>query len=1174
MSAAMSSNSPESNGGEDGGEEVGDNVADNVTESTTSAAGTITVQPADSFPSKTDKPKPHGCHSCGRHFARLEHLKRHERIHTKEKPFACSECGRAFSRRDLQIRHQQKLHSETTPPAKPRDRRTSVASSAGGANGSHRVQKNSGARMRPRANTLSHVEGAFMQLTMDQMATESLAAGNQNRPLHLNLAHSRHPSLAELPMTRDYEFGGMSGIGGMSTAMDHRGMPHGLPKIDTSTPSRIGYSGGLRTAPIPGGFQPSEFEFDHSFRNFGFPTGNDSTINPSALHLDDSPLSMAIDPDTFRPHFPDASGIPMLEDNFAWDPTFNQMNFDAANENAIDGSSPSAISTASYSGISDGIMLDGSNNTAPNTASMWQQPMMGTPLMSHNFVDHGNQQLANFANGNHMSPHILPHNHANSTYFPTQPPLGPSVVPGLNSGMNHTQGFHSPMTLDPGTPNSIPGGVPGSLPLSTITDSTRSVLMTALAQETSFGARKYSFPSFPSANSPSPLSPRFPARANNVSESTRFLPSTFDLQRYIGAYIKYFHPHLPFLHIPTLSFDLRAYTNDGRGASASIDGPGCLALSMAAIGALYETDHLQAKALFESAKKMLQLYIEERRKVDLRRADHRKTSVDHNSRVPQASVHTPVWLAQAMLLNIIYGFNCGDKVTADNSFIHCATLVSLAKAAELIKPPPSHNGSPQQDVRVTSGDNVSNGYIKPEIPDDQQEWLDWKVAEERKRALFAIFILSSMLMSAYNHAPALTNSEIESDLPCDEEFWSAENANSFYAMGGSASADRKKTTFKAALSELLQASNKPQYQQGQAQSYGNGHNAQDLPQNHLEPSAFGCLILINALHNYIWETRQRHTNKAWTNEDTEKMHHHIEPALKAWQSAWQRNPNHCVSRPNPNGAGPLSADSVPLLDLAYIRLFVNMSQSKEKFWQRDFDGMASELSRGNGIVPNEEHSPSSNADSIEFSSGSTAGSVFVDSPASSNSPPDFKSSRALHYSSPPTSSAALLKRERRLRRAANYAADSLTMSDQFGITFADFTSRELPLQSAMCAFDCAQVIAEWITSLQERVGCHLGILGKNDIDISQLPDMMLVEVEDMRLLHKIRDIINSAERKMDGLRGLPATDNCGYGSKILRVTAYMLNRAAVWPVTRIMAHALETQAVHMQTRTESSISQR
>ncbi|KAH8599870.1 hypothetical protein B0O99DRAFT_466636, partial [Bisporella sp. PMI_857] len=58
----------------------------------------------------TDKPRPHVCGTCQRSFARLEHLKRHERSHTKEKPFECPECARCFARRDLLLRHQQKLH--------------------------------------------------------------------------------------------------------------------------------------------------------------------------------------------------------------------------------------------------------------------------------------------------------------------------------------------------------------------------------------------------------------------------------------------------------------------------------------------------------------------------------------------------------------------------------------------------------------------------------------------------------------------------------------------------------------------------------------------------------------------------------------------------------------------------------------------------------------------------------------------------------------------------------------------------------------------------------------------------------------------------------------------------------------------------------------------------------
>lgn len=64
---------------------------------------------------RTDKPRPHVCGVCTRGFARLEHLKRHERSHTNEKPFQCAGCGRCFARRDLVLRHQQKLHLHLVP---------------------------------------------------------------------------------------------------------------------------------------------------------------------------------------------------------------------------------------------------------------------------------------------------------------------------------------------------------------------------------------------------------------------------------------------------------------------------------------------------------------------------------------------------------------------------------------------------------------------------------------------------------------------------------------------------------------------------------------------------------------------------------------------------------------------------------------------------------------------------------------------------------------------------------------------------------------------------------------------------------------------------------------------------------------------------------------------------
>ncbi|ANB13678.1 Tda9p [Sugiyamaella lignohabitans] len=71
--------------------------------------------PAKSAQVKTDKPRPHVCATCTRSFARLEHLKRHERSHTKEKPFQCPVCERCFARRDLLLRHKQKLHASFEP---------------------------------------------------------------------------------------------------------------------------------------------------------------------------------------------------------------------------------------------------------------------------------------------------------------------------------------------------------------------------------------------------------------------------------------------------------------------------------------------------------------------------------------------------------------------------------------------------------------------------------------------------------------------------------------------------------------------------------------------------------------------------------------------------------------------------------------------------------------------------------------------------------------------------------------------------------------------------------------------------------------------------------------------------------------------------------------------------
>ncbi|KAI9687806.1 MAG: hypothetical protein M1822_001886 [Bathelium mastoideum] len=1076
----------------------------------------------------------------------------------------------------------------TTTPSRPRSGRRESTSGMP-ANGAGRVRKNSvannavggsggvgAAGMRPRAATISHIDGGAIGL---------LASGNPSfgRNLAFQGGHAHHPSLNGLPGPGGFDYRGMS-----NTISHHPTFPN-LPRLDTNA-INADVNSSLRTAPPFGGM--GGFDVDQMFS-----PGSASTINPAQLHFGDS-LGTPISPMDQFPQFP--QGVPAIEDedNFEWMRGFDaQMTFGGTNEQAVDEPSPpSVISTASQSGFSE-IMMDGSNKTMATSAPLWSNGTMPQNVMAptHFSMDSIGAALGGFVpTSGPLSPKSLQTPTGGEAYFPQSQQ---NMMNEVNSVIPNLQPhyFNAPSNFSSESPSGTSSSINGSarhssvtsVSTDSITEATRQALLSSLSQHTGFGPRKYSQPAVSS-----PLSPSFGPRSQGTGNSN--FPSTSDLQRFVSAYISYFHPHFPFLHIPTLSFDSAEFTTSLRAASVHnginqmgiVGGGGCLILAMAAIGALYEFDQKSSKELFESAKRLISSYLEERRRIDVSAAANANGA--HIS-AETSSHHTPLWLVQAMMLNIIYGHNAGDKVAADIASTHCAALVSLAKAANVPVPatdedigmPLQQNGAEDVDM---AENGASNDHQQASVLDLNAQWLAWKAKEERKRTLFALFNLSSLLVIAYNSTPAIMNSEIMLDLPCEEDLWCADSAQAWADLGG-LNAQQNPISFASALSTLLTASQRPSSDPYMSSPYsqrvGSSVPLEELPQSDLKPSTFGCLVLINALHNYIWETRSRHHGRQWTTEETDSMLAHIEPALKAWQAAWAANPYRAIHRPNQHGT--LSADSIPLLDLAFVRLHVSMGRSKEAFFARDFEQMSEELACGHDFVQHAEYSPSMSTDQ-NGATGTPNGSPNANTTSNLTTPTPANPHIA---APPPPPSGQSSKRERHLRKAAWYAADSLTMADGMGISFADLTSRELPIQSAMCTFDCAQILAEWVSTVQERVGRYLGILGRDNVNFSEVPGIMLLDDEDCNLMGKIKNWLDSVEAKVvpqkayemvdpnapiNPINGMPSVLKGGYGSKILSVTAVMVERYPVWPVAHVMARALEYQSRHMDQRIEASVS--
>ncbi|KAH6986835.1 hypothetical protein EDB80DRAFT_767867 [Ilyonectria destructans] len=331
------------------------NAAVGSTPSTANNSGKQSCSSTITANTKADKPRPYVCGTCKRSFARLYNLKRHERSHIKEKPFECPECARCFARGDMLLRHQQLLHQTLTPSSHAQNYRESASSVIPDQSRAHKnsvagpnpaVSNMPATSIRLLVNNIIHIDGSMMQM----IAVANAPAARDTPPTY---TYSRYPSLAGLPIhSLDYDFSGIS------AAAVQRGVQHGSVKPKTHTLGGLEPSTGLQTAPSMAAFN-AEFDCE------GLLFEPDSTINLNVLHYNNSPQSIALEhASLFAPSWNKMPLSQTLNNSFEPLTGFeHQMGF-LANEEVVDRSSLSAISTTSQSGISD-VILDGLNHPPP-----------------------------------------------------------------------------------------------------------------------------------------------------------------------------------------------------------------------------------------------------------------------------------------------------------------------------------------------------------------------------------------------------------------------------------------------------------------------------------------------------------------------------------------------------------------------------------------------------------------------------------------------------------------------------------------------------------------------------------------------------------------------------------------------------------------------------------------
>lgn len=1085
------------------------------------AGGPTEPIPRKSSIVKTDKPRPHVCQTCTRSFARLEHLKRHERSHTKEKPFECPVCERCFARRDLLLRHKQKLHAEFSDSSRPRPVLPSASATASHTRKNSTASGGSSSRSRQSSAT-----SKTPQQTQQQQQQQPHSGSDQSDIASLTNTFTGSQGLIDSRFSRVVSHDSRSRANSFSAVsassyaktkdmeeLSSRILPENHIEVEFSTPQ-------LMPVHLP----DSDMALDD-------PQNETLFINPQLLKQDTQIKGFE---DLFQSHVhTDHNGNADAE-HALLNPDLNMFNLDHnslapgqsrhQDDNAVSPTNPLGLPHDDFSWMHQGALdhqeatpqsiLSNINGTATSPLPAGDSAhgrnmsiaMLSPPQHSTGSEGGGDNPMSNPAT---VSTSISPPPAFGDDVFGSYDAVGAGTHIGAraNSHANgrHQQGqvpaasnhgdmrdhkaFSSQIdTLDSSMPTPVDdslwpqsGSMPGhasngahAQPPMSIGGPVDGSVSCMTPQSIASGPT--SVPSNGGVNSQGGLT--FPAHGYDgtakgqiitpqlrlhilttlsafSSHSPPQLPSTAELQRYINAYNDGFGRHIPFLH------QMLEITPDNVP----------LALSMAAIGALYSYEQTNSLNIFEISRSCIHVYLESRR-------ERKQSGMSGHSHV------TPLWLVQALVLGVVYGLFISESMANEIAVAQANAVISLAKSAGLHLPPSKFVPACGREAPL------------------EERWRYFIAVQERIRTMHVVHSVSCLLATAYNVPSNLKSGELKCGSPCDESLWTAGSAQEWWQIVRMKELDSN-------LHEVLEGPNFGECLDHLLQ--GNALMGR-VPQ-------FALLSLMYAIHLEIYERRSKQlpgNDAQWIEQEKGRM----EAILRAWETTWSLSP--LASLSPSNEYGPLMADSIPLSSLAHIRTHVDLRAVKEAFWKRDFGLMNHEL------------------DNLYVAQDPNA----IGAKAASNG----------------------------LLEAASYSADAISLWEKHSVKWAlKTTVSRTFVHTLVSLFDCGLVVSEFLARLERRprhdwsedeihLASRLGkifyrvvdVVGSEDLSLAsaQFDDTGFVGDVD---LHKTLNLDVSEPYQGGSLSVLS-----------LLMISKVLSKTYIWPFALVMGDALRARAKHLK----------